>query len=84
MHHNSYTVITLRSLENQIKNGKLKNELNSGVCKFQILFYFFAYFAFRQISSKSKYENENENTPRDVNLYEIPATTWWNKNFPYC
>ena len=27
---------------------------------------------------------ENENTPRDVNYYEIPASAWWNENFPYC
>ena len=36
------------------------------------------------MSSKSKYGNENENTRRDVNLYKIPASTWWNENFSYC
>ena len=38
-------------------------------------FYFSVHFSFRQISSKNKYENENKNTPSDVNLYKIPAST---------
>ena len=38
MHYNSRTVTTLRILQNQIKNAKLKCEQNSDVCKFQIFF----------------------------------------------
>ena len=42
------------------------------------------YFSFREISSKNKYGNKTENTPRNTNLHEIPASIWWNENFPHC
>ena len=67
MHHNSYTSTRLRSLQKQIKNAKLKCELNSGVSKFQIFLFLFIFHLGRykaKASMKAKMK-----IPQEMSIY---------------
>ena len=54
MHPNSYTVTSVRSLQNQMKNAKLRFELNSSVSKSQISFISLFIFHLRSYQARAK------------------------------
>ena len=68
MQHNSYTVTTPRILQNQIKNAKLKCELNSGVCELQIFLFLSLIFFLGRYQAKANVKTKMK-IPQDTSIY---------------